>query len=489
MSPPDTTLFEDAIDVPLWLEADRDTPHLDRARRERKISSELSVSDDVARVRGWWRTVMPETGSGAGSRLDRLRTLLALLMIALGVFAGVSLALVAFRYDGSQPVNVVRLLGLLVGLQLLFLLATLLLLLIPGRASGFGGVRDLLSALNPGAWAASLFARFARAGINLNLLDRPLSPRAARFGKWQVLVWSQLAAVMFNVAVLATAIALVTFTDLAFGWSTTLSVDSANVARIVHAIAWPWQGIVPSAVPDADLVAQSQFFRLDSNAEGVTVAADSRALAGWWPFTLFAIVVYGLLPRIVLLAIAVRRLHSATRNLLLDDPRVIALIDRMTTPVIETGADSHDETRAPGEARARGLEPAPGGHADAVVWEGAVAPDAARQEARRRFGTELDRILEAGGATGLEGDKRTLESLDRRPGGTLLVFTPAWEPPVLEVLDFLKAVRDRIGDGMSIVVVPLADGDRAVTELELETWKRGLGRLEDPRLYVEVGSQ
>lgn len=487
MPPPDTTLFEDAIDVPLWLEADDDTPYSERARREREIARALEARDAVAQVRGWWRSLGLRDEARAGARLDRLRALVALVMVALGTLAGISVALAAFHYDGSQPVNVVRLLALLVGLQLLLLVLTLL-LLPPGRLPGLRGVQELLAAVNPGAWAASLLGRFAGSHVTLSLFDRGARVGAGRFAKWQVLVWSQVAAVAFNVAALATAAALVTFTDLAFGWSTTLSVDAAHVARIASAIAWPWQAIVPSAVPGADLVEQSQFFRLDAGSGGVTVAADSRALAGWWPFTLCAMVFYGLLPRIALLVIAGARLRAATRGLLLDDWRVAALIDRMRSPVIETEADRHDERQASGQVRARGFDRALAGRVDAVVWEGAVALDRARLEARRRFGAEVGSVLEAGGARGLEGDRKALASLDLRTDGTLLVFTPAWEPPVLELLDFLTAVRERIGERATIVVVPLPDGDRAVSEVELETWKRGIGRLKDSHAYVEVGS-
>jgi Protein of unknown function (DUF2868) len=479
-------LFEDSVDVPLWLEADRDTPYAERARRDREIAGRLDSRDRVAQVRGWWRVIGPGSESRAGARLGRLRGLVGLVMIALGALAGTSLALAAFQYDGSQPVNVVRLLALLVGLQLLLLLLTLL-LLIPGRMPGFRGVQELLATFNPGSWAGSVYARLARTGITLNPFGRHSRAGAARFAKWQMLVWSQIAAVAFNIAALATAVALVTFTDLAFGWSTTLTVDSGLVTHVVHGIAWPWRGFVPAGVPDAGLVEQSQFFRLDEGTGRATIG-DSRVLTGWWPFTLCAIVFYGLLPRVVLLVIAGVRLRSATRDLLLGNPQVAALIDRMRSPEIQTEADRPDERPPSGGVSAGTLDHALGTRTDAIIWEGALGSEGARAEARRRFGTEVDKVYEAGGAQGLENDRKTLDSLDLRGDAALLVFTPAWEPPVLEFLDFLKAVRNRIGGEVSIVVVPVPEDDRATTEVELGTWKHGVGRLEDPRLYVEAGS-
>src|SRR5690606_31644710 len=158
--------------------------------------------------------------------------------------------------------------------------------------------------------------------------------------KWQMLTWSQAAAVAFNVAALATAFLLITFTDLAFGWSTTLALDADTVSDIVRALAWPWHEIVPSAVPSLELIERSQFFRLDS-VDGFTGGA-SRDLAGWWSFTVLAIACYGLFPRIVLLLVSAWRLRAATRALLVDDPRVSALLDRMATPAIETAAEDHE---------------------------------------------------------------------------------------------------------------------------------------------------
>ena len=145
---------------------------------------------------------------------------------------------------------------------------------------------------------------------------------------------------------LVTAVALVTFSDLAFGWSTTLDVPAATATRIVQGIAAPWASFAPLAVPSPELVEQSQFFRLERT--GVASGA-ARALGAWWPFTVLAVVTYGLLPRLLLLALTAARLRTATGALLLEDARVTALLDRMASPAIETAAAHLHEERV--EAR------------------------------------------------------------------------------------------------------------------------------------------
>jgi hypothetical protein len=478
-----TTLFEDAIDVPLWLESERLTPYVERVRRDRAIALGIEHADPVRRVRSWWRTTGGALAASSGARLERLRSVVTTAMAALGLVTGVAVALAAFAYDGSEPVNVVRLLALLVGMQLVLLMLTVLLL--PGRVPGLLHVQELIAALNPGTWAAGVFRKLAQARLPAARLFDWHAPRAAavRFAKWQVLYWSQTAAVAFNVAALVTAILLVTFSDLAFGWSTTLDADPAAVARVAQRVAWPWSALAPSAVPSLELVEQSQFFRLES---GAAAAGASRALGAWWPFTVLALVTYGLLPRVVLLAVAAVRLRAATRALLLDDSQVTALLDRMAAPEIETAAAEHEA--APAEV---GVPPAAErpitGTAQALIWEDSLPRHAVRDYARVHLGLEVTHVTEAG-ARDLAADRAALERLAGEAGATVVVFTPAWEPPLLELLDFLAALRSRIGAAASIVVAPVPEGKRAVNDVERATWTRGVARLADPKLYVETGA-
>ena len=331
---------------------------------------------------------------------------MTIVMAAVGSITGVAVALTAFAYDGSQPVNVVRLLALLVGVQLVLLAFTLLLL--PGRVPGLRHIQDLLTALNPGAWAAGVYAKLAHASPDAARCSSCIlaRPAARRFAKWQLLYWSQTAAVMFNLAALVTAIMLVTFSDLAFGWSTTLDIGANAASRIVQAIARPWAPFAPLAVPSPELVEQSQFFRLE---RADIVAGSPRALGAWWPFTLFALVTYGLLPRLLLLVLAAVRLRAATGALLLEDSRVTALLDRMASPAIETAAAAARRRHRRRDRSCYGRAHRPmTGSARALIWESSLSPDAARSYARRHLGLEVLDVAEAG-AGQLTTDRAALE--------------------------------------------------------------------------------
>jgi hypothetical protein len=59
---------------------------------------------------------------------------------------------------------------------------------------------------------------------------------------------------------------------------------------------------------------------------------------------------------------------------------------------------------------------------------------------------------------------------------------------LLELRDFLAELRQRIGPAASIVVAPVPDGPREVTETERATWARAVAQLADSKIYVETGA-
>lgn len=475
----DTTLFEDAVDVPMWLEADRALPYADRLQRDRRVSAALDArGDTVARVRAWWRTVARAEDRKLGQRLASGRAWVTFVLILVATLFGAAVAGTAFHYDGTEPVNVVRVLGVLVVPQIILLFFTLL--FATGLLPGIGR-------LQIGAVAAAVYGRLADlpAGPVSDLFDwRRPHTTTARFARWQVLTWSQVAAVVFNIAALGTALALITFTDLAFGWSTTLDVDAPDTRTIVQTLALPWRTWLPAAVPDAALIEASRFFRLGAGAS----AAAPATLTGWWPFVLCGIVVYGLLPRLVLLVIALQRQHAATRALLLDDARVTALIDRMATPTVALEATGKEDA-APADTipAPRAAAPRAGQTGRAIVWAGSASPEAAVELVRRRLGITTDAAVEAGGGRSLDEDRTAIASIDSGRG-TVVVLVRAFEPPLLELLDFLRALRDRLGPATSIIVLPVPASSDRVEALHRDTWTATVARLHDPATYVETGT-
>lgn len=486
------SLFADAIEIPRWLERDRETRYADRLARDRRIGQSLASSDPLTRVRGWWsrlttqqKACVAEVGVAA-QHLEQGRRSISLMMIVLGALAGAAVAFAVFHYDGRWPVNVVTVLATLGLLQILLIALTLVLML--PRVPGLASLQDLLTGLNPGRLIGAVYRRVRGGDAELNVLlewRAARGPAAARFARWQMLAWSQMAAVAFNLAVLAVAGGLIAFTDLAFGWSTTLRLDAAQALRITDAISAPWRAIWPQAVPDAALIEQSRYFRL------VTARPDlspADTLTGWWPFLVAAIVTYGLVPRCALLALALWRLRRATRHLLLDDPGVRGLLDRMQSAAVALGAAEPEVQTGGSATSASAPAPREARAATAIVWAEALEPDTARAWAGTHLAWHVIDVQDAGGGRTLAQDRALIERLAGERASAVLVFVRAWEAPLLDLKDFLSELRAGLGAQVSLIVVPVgADGALATAQQRM-VWSRWAGRMADPALYLETGA-
>ena len=483
------SLFHEALDIPAWLEADGERSFEDRLHRDRTIAATLRGSDPVDRVRNWWLAVRRETpppaqDSDLATRLSRARAIITFLMLLIGGLAGAGTAMAVFRYDGTWPVNVVTVFAVLVLLQIVLIAFTLILMM--PRVPGLQALQSLLGGLNPGALAAALYRRVARQDdqrASLLVWHEARGPAAARFGRWQMLAWSQCAAVAFNAAALLGAFALIAFTDLAFGWSTTLRLDNDAMLRLTQLLAAPWREFWPAAVPSADLIEHSRFYRLAS-APPTAIAASE--LTGWWPFLLAAITTYGLLPRCFLLLFASVRLRAATRNLLLDDPRVRALLDRMNAAEVHLGSDIKEAARVFPDAEAQSA-PTMSGDAVVIVWSGALPLDDVNQWTSKHLRWRVTEALEAGSRS-IAADEAIIERVAALQLSPVIVYVRGWEAPLLDLQDFIQALRAKLGSACSLIVVPVGANGEIVSDAQRSIWSRWTARVGDPALYLESGA-
>lgn len=482
-------LFVDAVEIPAYLDTDRDTPYAERLHRDRTIGASLSVRDPLQRVRAWWaqiaRPAEPTTATLA-LPLQRGRHVVGYVLAIVGAIVGTGVASAVFHYDGTWPVNVVTVLGVLVLLQLALVLLTLI-LMIP-RLPGIRLLQELMAGINPGAIFGAIYRRIARLderGAELLVWPSARGPAAARFARWQMLVWSQIGAIAFNVAALATAAALIAFTDLAFGWSTTLRMSSDDALRITNVLAAPWAWLWPDAVPTAALIESSRFFRLSS---APPPAMSAEALTGWWPFLLAAIVTYGLAPRLIVLIIALVRLRVATARLLLDDPQVKALLDRMNSTEVVLGADDSESPANTGEPVANRSPANISSQAVAIVWSNAIDKGAVDGWATKYLSRQVTQLVEAGGGRALQEDAAAIRTVAQAKPDAVLLFVRAWEAPLLDLQDFIESLRAAVGTACSIIIVPIGPGGVSADETQRSTWSRWTGRIGDPALYMESGA-
>ena len=156
-----------------------------------------------------------------------------------GLVSGLVMAFVvaggALYYTGERPVNIAVFLGITVGIQWLLLISAMSVTLVPGAriaserllvrwSENFGlrlaSVTEHLPVQKRMQLRARATALRKLAGRNLELL---------RWLPWMAL---QVFGIAWNVGVLAALLVRVVFTDIAFGWESTLAQSPAGVHRL-----------------------------------------------------------------------------------------------------------------------------------------------------------------------------------------------------------------------------------------------------------------
>lgn len=124
---------------------------------------------------------------------------------------------------------------------------------------------------------------------------------------------------LLGLGLLASYLMLLVFTDLAFGWSSTLIQEPARVETLARGVAWPWSGFWAAAVPDSQLIESSRYLRIAPQS------GDPHLAGNWWPFLLASLLFYNLLPRVLLalVSLALLRWHREA-DLQLRAPAVVA---------------------------------------------------------------------------------------------------------------------------------------------------------------------
>lgn len=470
------------VELVLALEERGELEERERRRLDREIGTRHTSANGLGLLRAW---LSEAPSQDLQLRLERVRASLSTLgwiFAAMGFCFGwaAASALLAIEVYAGR-INIVLCLGVLVVVPLLMLLATGLGWIWSARradATRPASLGDWLRSAGLGRLALRLVPAATRADVEVVLGRMTAHSRLyGRVQRGQLLLWSQAAGLTFGIGALLATLTYVVFTDLAFGWSTTLEIDARQVHRVLAAFATPWATLWPDANPSLELVEATRFFRVD--AQNRVPVEDAIRLGGWWPFLVMSIGLYVVLPRMLVLLGVRRWLAGEVGEAMGLTPGVERLMTRLKTPLVESTADEeegevgHAADGLVPEVDARSWIASKGGEAMIVRWA-ELADEASLRAALGEDGV----VRDAGGRRSLAEDSALVAEC-AAGSGVVVLCVRGYEPPVLEVTDFLAELREAMGRSRSICVL-LVDG----RDSDRDTWRRKLLGLGDALLCV-----
>ncbi|HYN79783.1 MAG TPA: DUF2868 domain-containing protein [Lamprocystis sp. (in: g-proteobacteria)] len=281
-----------------------------------------------------------------GSTFAQAQRLITLALAVVGFLLGIGAASALLSYDGHRPININWYIFILVVVQLLLIGGVLIGWLVRRSRPVGRAVRDLTLL---GRLIRPLVARVSQSlqRQHLGHASQEAQDRsAAQVGRLRsqyalygpvsflpTLIPAQVLGVAFNLGVVLTTIALEWFTDLAFGWESALDISPQVVYDLARTIAWPWGWLFGEGAgyPSLDQVAGSRVSLKDALSH-----LDAAHLRSWRWFLVLAVVTYGLLPRLLLLAGSVLTQRHLLDRLRFTQGRTQALYARLLTPKVET---------------------------------------------------------------------------------------------------------------------------------------------------------
>jgi hypothetical protein len=496
--------LRDIVDLEVQLALDEGQHAATLHARDRALFLALSPTppSTEALLSTWLEALRERFGEPrVGERVVMAQRILGYILALSGVATGWGVAEVLLHFEqGAAPVNLGYYLLVLVFGQLATLLLLALGLLLHQlwpRLPLVGDVTRLLRFVSA-RLQRRLREEHSVAGQRVDAELAVYQRIRTRLGlytaveRYLLLSQTQLFAVAFNLGALASCLRLILLSDLAFAWSTSVtSLDAAQVHRLCTMLAWPFGWIVPEAVPTAELIEHTQYFRLEGRFAGAAAGTrgDAQLAGEWWRFLIACTVTYGLLPRVLSYALFFRKFRRAERNVPLDTPAVQRVVTRMTTPALSTRAqdviEQGAEAARPVELSLRGPE-----RATALLLYRDIPTDGAllKRALAQSLGVEATSLHRAGGLDVSE-DAALCRTLGEGTESVTLV-AEAWEAPDKSLRNLLSALRKALGPRRTLRVVLIGEaseqGFLAAAAEDVRVYRDRLTLLADPYLSVET---
>ena len=402
------------------------------------------------------------------SYLYGITLVLTVITFFIGLFSGVGL----LSYSGHEPVNVIYFMAMVI----LFPLFTMILALISMLRAN--STHSMLIHISPAFWMEKILSFFPNRlenSLKENMSELKLNPLIVN---WLVIKRAQMLALAFSMGLLFALLGMVSTRDIAFAWSTTLSVTPEAFHHLLQTLSFAWKDLFPWAVPSVELIEQSQYYRLGEKL-GDEMISNASLLGEWWKFLAFATLFYAVILRFFMLLLSSAGLKKAIHRSFLTLDGSQKLLNDMNEPIITTSAKEIESDFSSKNIEYTQVVRTFDASYDVVLgW-------AMDREKLMPLNDSMHvlspSLFEVGGGNTLLEDNEIINKCQ----GEVLLYVKAWEPPTMDFVDFLEMLLQKID---KVIVAPVGTPAKAylAKESEVNVWARKLFMIKSEKIWLKV---
>ena len=428
-----------------------------KSNRDFGLANGCICSDSFAVLKEWAdsRLSIHNLKSHLKERMTVLKRVW-LILIVIATIAGITTSVSLLTYNGAEPVNILYFLIFSIILPLMGLVFTLISIM---EIITYGD--SIFIDLMPPYWIVSLFKK-----------DKKEYKIPASLLKIYIIYMIQVISLIFYIAMLVGLLSIIGGKDVAFGWSSTLSLSAEELHRIFESIAFAWRDILPSAVPSVSLIEHSHYFRV-----GIWHPSYIAELGEWWQFLSMTIIVYAIFPRLILIPLIYNIYKRVERNTVLSLDSAIEVADEICEPVVESRAEEKEDILSYDIDKISSKNNFTKEYETIAGWS--IAKDEVETVLTFRDIASKN-IVELGGGNDTDNDLKTLDSIKK---GRILVIVKGWEPPTMDLIDIVEQLSKK---GMIVDIAPIGFADEGFEcdSSDYEIWKGKIDYLNINRLEV-----
>jgi hypothetical protein len=391
---------------------------------------------------------------------------IVIISFVVGLFSGFGL----LSYNGSEPVNVIFFMAMVILLPLLTMFLTLLSMF---RANATDAA---LIHISPAFWMEKILSflpnklqnKIKNSEVQLNI-----SPLIMN---WLVIKRSQVMALSFSFGLLFALLGMVATKDIAFAWSTTLSISAETFHHMLNVVSFAWRDMFPFAVPSLELVQSSQYYRLGDHLSP-TMIENASLLGEWWKFLVFSTIFYAIFLRFIVFIFSSVYLKKAIGKSFMSLDGAKKLLSDMNEALVSTNAKDEENTFVSKNVEySQTLSSLDSSYDVVLGWAISSNRLLLINDSTNVIALNL---FEVGGANSFDEDNEIIN----KSKGEVLLYVKAWEPPTMDFMDFLELLLSNVD---KIVVMPVGDRDdfRARPK-DLNVWARKLFTINSEKIWLK----